>query len=194
MNIGIYSGSFDPVHVGHLIVANYVVEFTDVDEVWFVVSPQNPFKQNQSLSEEHHRLKMVEVALTPYSNMWASDVEFSMPKPSYTIDTLNCLSREYPQHKFSLIIGADNWQNFDGWKSSQEILDKYEVLIYPRLGFDISIPKEVNNRVKILSSPIIEISSTFIREKITEGKSMQAWLPHGVEEYIVEQNLYKVKD
>ena len=191
MNIGVYSGSFDPIHVGHLIIASYVVEFADVDEVWFVVSPQNPFKQGLSLSDENARLEMVRLALTDFPKLKEDDVELSMPKPSYTIDTLDHLSKKYPQNKFSLIIGADNWACFDRWKEPERLIKNYDILIYPRLGFEIKIDGELKDKVKILDSPIIEISSTFIRENISKGKSLKAWLPKETEKYIVEQGLYR---
>lgn len=191
MNIGIFSGSFNPVHIGHLILANYIVEFTEIEEVWFVVSPLSPLKSEKELSDERIRLKMVELALKKYTRMKASDFELSMPKPSYTIDTLNALKEKYPEHTFSLIIGADNWSYFENWKEHDKILENYNLKVYPRLGFRISIPDKLKTKVEALDSPIIEVSSTFIRESIKVDKDIRAFLPDNVYEYIIENKLYK---
>ncbi|MFV0417890.1 MAG: nicotinate (nicotinamide) nucleotide adenylyltransferase [Dysgonomonas sp.] len=191
MNIGIFSGSFNPVHTGHLILANYIAEFTEIEEVWFVVSPQNPLKEERQLSDEYTRLKMVEIALEKYTKLKASDFEFSMPKPSYTIDTLNALQAKYPEHTFTLIIGADNWSYFENWKEHDKILENYKLKVYPRLGYRISIPKKIMTKVEALDSPVIEISSTFIRENIKVGKNVRPFLPDNVYEYIIENELYK---
>lgn len=191
MNIGIFSGSFNPIHIGHLILANYIAEFTEIEEVWFVVSPQNPLKSGDSLSDEYIRLKMVEIALEKYTKLKVSDFEFSMPKPSYTIDTLNALQARYPEHTFTLIIGADNWSYFENWKEHDKILENYRLKVYPRLGYRISIPKKLMIRVEALDSPIIEISSTFIRENIKGGKDIRPFLPDNVYDYIAGNKLYK---
>lgn len=190
MNIGIFSGSFNPVHIGHLILANYIVEFTEIEEVWFVVSPLSPLKSEKELSDERIRLEMVELALKKYTKLKASDFELSMPKPSYTIDTLNALQEKYPEHTFSLIIGADNWSYFENWKEHEKILENHRLKVYPRLGFRISIPNKLKTKVEALDSPIIEISSTFIRENIKEGKDIRAFLPDNVYDYITENKLY----
>lgn len=191
MNIGVFSGSFNPVHVGHLILANYIVEFTEIEEVWFVVSPQNPFKEEAELLDEHIRLQMVEIALEDYTKLKASDFELLMPKPSYTIDTLNALKEKYPEHNFTLIIGADNWSYFENWKEHDKILANHNLKVYPRLGYRISIPNKLKAKVEALDSPIIEISSTFIRESIKAKKNVRPFLPENVHEYIIENNLYK---
>lgn len=191
MNIGIFSGSFNPIHIGHIILANYIVEFTDIDEVWMLVSPQNPLKDDKGLADENDRYQMVETALRAYPKLKASKFEFSMPKPSYTIDTLKALKQTYPQHTFSLIIGADNWSVFDSWKDYNSILENYVVKIYPRLSSRITISSKLKGKVETLDSPVIDISSTFIREGIASDKNMKAFLPEGVYEYIVEKDLYK---
>ncbi len=193
MNIGIFSGSFNPIHIGHVILANYIVEFTEIDEVWFIVSPHNPLKSQNELSDEHTRLEMVNIALKDYMKLKASDFEFSLPRPSYTIDTLKALNKAYPQHDFTLIIGADNWNIFENWKESNSILDNYKLKVYPRLGSRISIPNKLKNRVEALDSPIVEISSTFIRESLSGDKDVRAFLPAGVYDYIIENKLYRQK-
>lgn len=191
MNIGIFSGSFNPVHIGHLILANYIVEYAYLEEVWFVVSPQNPLKSGNILSDESIRLQMVEIALEDYPKLKASDFEFSLPRPSYTINTLDSLKKEHPEHDFTLIIGADNWSTFENWKEHDAILEKYPIMVYPRLGYRISIPNKLKSKVEALDSPIIEISSTFIREGIKAGKNMKAFLPDGVYDFVIENSLYE---
>lgn len=191
MNIGIFSGSFNPIHIGHLILANYIVEFTEIEEVWFLVSPQNPLKSEDKLSDEHIRLEMTELALAKYAKLKASDFEFSMPIPSYTVNTLDALRNEYPGHNFTLIIGADNWNVFESWREYDKILENYKIRVYPRLGHRITIPTKLRDKVEALDSPIIEISSTFIRDSIAEGKDIRAFLPDDIYDYILNKGLYK---
>lgn len=191
MNIGIFSGSFNPIHIGHLILANYIAEFTEIDEVWFLISPQNPLKEKSELLDENIRYEMVKLALEKYNKLKACDFEFSLPKPSYTVDTLNALHAQYPEHNFILIIGADNWSLFEDWWEHDKIVENYKLKVYPRLGSRISIPKKMKQNVEALDSPIIEISSTFIRESITEGKDVRAFLPENIYDYILENQLYK---
>lgn len=191
MNIGIFSGSFNPIHIGHLILANYIVEFTDIDEVWFLVSPRNPLKQQSELLDEGRRLEMVELALEEYPKMKASDFEFSLPRPSYTVHTLDRLKEAYPQHAFNLIIGSDNWFVFENWKNYEQIIENYAIKIYPRLGHRISIQPRQRKSVEALDAPVVEISSTFIRGSIAEGKDIKAFLPEGIYEYINNNDLYK---
>lgn len=191
MNIGIFSGSFNPIHMGHVILANYIVEFTEIDEIWFLVSPQNPLKSAEELSDQQSRLEMAKLALKKYAKFKVSDFEFSMPTPSYTIDTLRALKEKSPEDTFSLIIGADNWNVFESWREYDKIWEEFTLKVYPRLGSRITIPKKLKHRVEALDSPIIELSSTFIRESIAEGKNISAFLPEGVYEYIIEKGLYK---
>lgn len=191
MKIGVFPGSFNPIHTGHLILANYIVEFTEIDEIWFIVSPQNPFKQDKQQADGEIRFQMVKLAIESYPKMKACDIELSMPQPSYTIDTLKKLSEEYPQHQFFLIIGADNWDEIERWKSYQDILDNYSIKVYPRLGYRLAIPPKVRNKVEAIESPIIEISSTFIRDSIFEEKDIKAFLPDKVSDYIKQHKLYK---
>ncbi|MEA5130083.1 MAG: nicotinate (nicotinamide) nucleotide adenylyltransferase [Proteiniphilum sp.] len=188
--IGIFSGSFNPVHAGHLILANYICEFTELDEVWFVVSPHNPFKEREDLLDDDMRLEMVRLALEKYDHMIASDVELHMPRPSYTIDTLARLTSEYPDKNFTLIIGSDNWKQFPKWKESQHLIKNYQVLVYPRLGEEVVIPEELTGSVRLVEAPIVEISSTFIRESIRNGKNMRAFLPPKVYDFIVRNGIY----
>lgn len=187
MKIGLYFGSFNPIHIGHLIIANILYDRTDLDEVWFVVSPQNPLKKRQSLIHEFDRLKMVELAISDHYHFRASDVEFRMPKPSYTIDTLTYLVDQYPQHQFCLFLGSDNLSQLTKWKNYQAILDHYEIFVYPRPGerqtFD-------HPNIKIIEAPLLDISATFIRKSIQEGFSVKYLLPEGVEDYIRNKKLY----
>lgn len=191
MKIGIFSGSFNPIHVGHLILANYIVEYTDIEEVWLLVSPLNPLKSEDDLSDKYVRLEMTALALEGYPKIKASDFEFDLPKPSYTINTLDALKVKYPEHDFTLVIGADNWAIFESWHETDKILENYKLKIYPRLGFRIKIPDRLKQKVEALDSPIIEISSTFIREGIEEGKNMRPFLTENVYDYIIEKGLYK---
>lgn len=191
MNIGIFSGSFNPIHVGHVILANYIVEFTEIDEIWFLVSPQNPLKTAEELSDQQLRLEMTKLALQKYAKFKVSDFEFYMPKPSYTIDTLRSLREKYKEDTFSLIIGADNWNVFESWREFDKILEEFKLKVYPRLGSRITIPNKLKHKVEALDSPIVEMSSTFIRDSIAEGRNISAFLPEGVYEYIIEKGLYK---
>lgn len=191
MNIGIFSGSFNPIHIGHLILGNYVTEFTDIDEVWFLVSPHNPLKNRDELADENVRLEMADLALKSYPKMKASNFEFSLPQPSYTINTLESLKTSYPDHNFTLIIGSDNWHHFEEWKDYEKIIEKYSIMIYPRLGSRISISPKLKNKVLALDSPIIDISSTFVRDSISEGKDVRSFLPELIFDYILKNKLYQ---
>lgn len=191
MKIGVLGGSFNPIHIGHAILANYITQCTDIEQLWLMVSPQNPLKSELPQSYDVHRLAMTELVASKCDNVITSGFEFTLPKPSYTVDTLKALLEKFPQHEFVLVIGADNWQNFEKWKDWQEILDKHNILVYPRMGSEIVIPDDLCNKVEKLDSPIIEISSTYIREQLKKGKNMNFFLPKDVYRYILENNLYR---
>ena len=176
---GIFGGSFNPPHIGHLALANYLCEFEELDEIWFMVSPHNPFKQESELMDDEFRLRLMKLAVEDYPKFKVSDFEFSLPRPSYTINTLEKLKETYPDISFTLIIGADNWNVFNKWKDSDNIISSFNILVYPRKGFDIDITSLPQN-VKISDAPIIEISSTFIRKSLKENKDVRFFLPDKV--------------
>ena len=171
MKIGLFFGSFNPVHSGHLIIANHILNTEILDEVWFVVSPQNPFKNAAGLLNEQHRLSLVKIAIEGEKKMKASNIEFKMPRPSYTIDTLISLEEKYPLHNFSIILGSDGYQNIEKWKNYKQIIINYNIYIYLRPSFEVRI--DLPNNIKIVSAPLLEISSTQIRKNIKEGKSIR---------------------
>ena len=181
MNIGIFSGSFNPIHIGHPALANWICEFCDIDELWFLVSPQNPLKKSTDLIDEKKRLELVEASIKGYPKFKASDFEFSLPRPSYTIDTLRALKQKYPNHDFHMIMGADSWSNISKWKDYEAILSEFPVIVYPRKGYEIEIPDAYIN-IKKVDAPLIEISSTFIRQAIKEGKDIRFFLPDAIRE------------
>jgi len=190
LRIGLFFGSFNPVHIGHMAIANYMVEFSGIDQVWFVVSPQNPHKQNLNLLNEYHRLEMVNLAINDDHRFRASDVEFRLSKPSYTINTLAILADKYPAYSFSILIGADNLESLPKWKNFQAIIENYGVLVYPRPGFNAEKMADYQNII-LTNAPLMEISSSFIRNAIKEGKDIRHFLPGKVFEYIDKMNYYK---
>ncbi|MDF7819467.1 nicotinate (nicotinamide) nucleotide adenylyltransferase [Runella sp. MFBS21] len=189
MKIGLFFGSFNPIHVGHLIIANTMATSTDLEQVWFVVSPQNPFKKNKGLLHEFDRYDMVDKAIADNHKLKVSDVEFSMPKPSYTIDTLTKLQEKYPQHTFKLIIGEDNLAQFRNWKNYEAILEYYGLYVYPRPNVP---PHEFGNHpaVRFFSAPLLDISATFIRESIKNRRSIRYMVADVVEEMIQRKKFY----
>lgn len=205
MNIGLYFGTYNPIHVGHLIIGNYMANYTDLDEVWFVVSPQNPLKIRHTLLEDYHRLAMVRVAIENNTKLKASDIEFTMPKPSYTSDTLIYLHEKYPKYNFSLIMGEDNLRTLHKWKNYQEIIANYAIYVYPRAlteqeRNDEEITKNETNdilkhaNIKVCDAPVMKLSSSFIRSAIADKKDIQYLLTEPVYKYLTEMNFYKKKE
>ena len=192
MNIGLYFGSFNPVHIGHLIIANHILNETMMNKVWFIVSPQNPFKESKTLLNEFDRLHLVRLATQDDNRIKSSDIEFNLPKPSYTSNTLIFLSEKYPEHKFSLIMGSDSYQNLDKWKNFETIVNNYPIYVYKREGFEIK--NTLANAPVVLHAPIIQISASQIRENIKNGKSIRYLVPEIVREEIETRKFYKQKD
>jgi len=190
MKIGLYFGSFNPIHTGHLIIASHIVNSTDLQEVWFIVSPQNPFKKSAGLLNEHHRLHLVNTAIEGEFKLKASSVEFKLPKPSYTIDTITYLAEKYPAHQFTILMGSDGFQNFNKWKNYESLAKQCPVVIYKRPGFDIH--ETFGAQVTILEAPLLEISSTHIRELIRHGKSIRYLVTDAVKEEIEKNNYYGI--
>lgn len=189
MNIGLYFGSFNPVHVGHLIIANYVLEHTPLDKIWFVVSPQNPLKPSHTLLNEFDRFHLVELAIADNPGFRASNVEFHLPKPSYTVNTLAYLSEKFPLEQFTVIIGSDSYQNIPRWKNAEVLLENYPIIVYERPGFPVGeTPLPVG--VTRLRAPMLDISSTFIREQIRSGKSIKYLVTPEVEAYVQANGYY----
>jgi nicotinate-nucleotide adenylyltransferase len=190
MNIGLYFGSFNPIHHGHLIIANHILNNAPLDQVWFVVSPQNPLKPAAGLLNEYHRLYLVQLAVENEPKLRASDIEFRLPRPSYTVDTLAYLQEKYPQHQFSLIMGSDSFQNIARWKNYEYILQHYPVYVYRRPGFEINNPPPAKCIMEV-QAPLLEISATHIRKSIREGKSIRFLVPEKVLEEIERNGYYR---
>ncbi|MBQ1486736.1 MAG: nicotinate-nucleotide adenylyltransferase [Muribaculaceae bacterium] len=192
MKIGIFGGSFNPIHSGHAIIAHHIISSGAVDRLWLMVSPVNPLKVGlEQQVADTDRLRMVEMVTRPLENVETSAFEFTMPKPSYTIDTLNALQAKFPDDEFYLVTGADNWVIFDRWRKSEEILAKYHLLVYPRLGYDVVIPEELRDRVTLVDAPIIELSSTAVRERLAKGLSVRYYVPDEVLGFIERKGLYR---
>lgn len=187
--IGLFFGSFNPIHVGHLIIANCVLAKANLDEVWFVVSPQNPFKKSNSLLHEFDRLDMVRAAIEKNTSFQAIDIEFQLSKPSYTIDTLTVLQDKYPNHQFHLLIGGDNVAQFHQWKNADKILEYFQLIVYPRPGQDIS-SLEHHPKVSKVDAPLLDISATYIRQLLKDNKSIRYLVPEAVEEMIMSRGWY----
>lgn len=192
MKIGLYFGSFNPIHTGHLILANHVKEHTDLDKIWFVVSPQNPLKKSNTLLNEYDRLHLVNLAIEGNPHFRASNIEFSLPKPSYTVQTLAYLTDKFPNEQFTVIMGSDSFQNLPNWKNHEAILEHFSILVYQRPGFEID-EKTLPPNVKLLQAPLLEISASFIRNNIQQNKSIQYLVPDAVHQYILEHHLYQNK-
>jgi len=196
MKTGLYFGSFNPIHIGHMAIANYLIEFTDLQQIWFVVSPHNPLKEKASLLNDYQRLEMVHRAINDDPRFRASDIEFSMPKPSYTIDTLTYLKEKYPHKEFSLIMGSDNLYYIHKWKNFTELIKDYKIIVYPRPGYPMDREKlqvliDYKEQFEEVNAPLMEISSSFLRNAIKAGKNISHFLPEDVFNYIDEMNFYK---
>lgn len=192
MKIGLFFGTFNPIHIGHLIIANYMAEFSDLDEVWFVVTPLSPFKKKSSLLENHHRLAIANIAVDTFPKLKTSNIEFNLPEPNYTINTLVHLEEKYTNHQFCLIMGEDNLKGFHKWKNYETILENYELYVYPRISSGL-VNHQFSDHPKIhkVNAPIVQISSTFIRASIKERKDISTMLHPDVWKYIDEMNFYK---
>lgn len=176
---GIFSGSFNPVHIGHLALANWLCEFAGLDELWFLITPHNPLKDREELMDDQLRYELVEAAIAGYPKFRASDFEFSLPQPTYTIDTLRALDRTYPDRQFHFIMGADNWAFIKRWKESDVLISSYPILIYPRKGYEIILPANFPD-IRAVEAPLMEVSSTFIRESLKAGKDIRFFLPEAI--------------
>jgi len=192
MKIGLYFGTFNPIHIGHLIIANHMAENTDLDQIWMVVTPHNPHKKKNSLLGDYHRLEMVHLATEDFQKIQPSAIEFKLPQPNYTVHTLAHLQEKFPKHAFSLLMGEDNLNSLHKWKNYEVILQNHDIYVYPRFNFG-EIDEQFINHPKIhrVGAPIIELSSTFIRESIKKGKNIVPMLPHKVWEYLDHNNFYK---
>ena len=190
--IGLYPGTFNPIHNGHITLANYFINNTDLDEVWVLLTPQNPFKSNYNLIEDEHRLEMANKTFNQLKDIKVSDIEFQLDKPNYTIDTINRLTKDFPYFHFTLLIGEDNLANFHQWKDYTKILDLVNVFVYPRNTI-IDKDQELiqNNKISLLNAPKIEISSDELRELMKDGNDIESYIPKEVYNYITEKKLYK---
>lgn len=190
--IGLYFGTFNPIHIGHLVIANHFAEFSPLDEVWFVVTPHNPFKEKKTLLKDHHRYEMVYRATEDYPKLKPSRIEFDLPQPNYTANTLAYLEEKYPDEVFVLIMGEDNLRSLHKWKNSEVLLEKYEIYVYPRIAKNTGKPKLENHpKVTRIDAPIMQISSSFIRQAVKDEKNIIPLLPHHVWEYMDEMNFYR---
>ncbi|REE83427.1 nicotinate-nucleotide adenylyltransferase [Lutibacter oceani] len=193
MKIGLFFGTFNPIHIGHMIIANYMAEFSDLDQVWFVITPLSPFKQKNTLLDNLHRLAIANIAVEEYPKLKTTDIEFKLPQPNYTINTLINIEEKYPEHQFCLIMGEDNLKSFHKWKNYETILQNYELYVYPRISNGKGENKFLNHHPKVhrVDAPIVQVSSTFIRKSIKNKKNISTMLPANVWKYIDEMNFYK---
>ena len=192
MKIGLYFGSFNPIHIGHMVIANHLAEYSNLNEIWFVVTPHNPFKNKSSLLDNYQRLEMVYLATKDYIKLKPCDIEFKLPQPNYTINTLVHLQEKYPNLEFALIMGEDNLKSFHKWKNYEVILENHDIYVYPRvLENKTETPLNGHNKIHYIDAPIMELSSTHIRNAIKEGKNVKPMLPEPVWQYLDEMNFYK---
>lgn len=189
MEVGLYFGSFNPIHIGHLIIANHILNEGNIEKLWFVVSPLNPFKSQASLMNEYERFHLLQKAIEGDYRLKALDIEFSLPRPSYTVHTLTYLKEKYQHHSFSIIMGSDSFQNLDKWKNPELIIDNHRIIVYKRPGFEVN--NKLNAKVTIMDAPLLEISSTHIRELVKSGKSIKYLVPLGVEEEILASGFFR---
>ena len=189
MKNGLYFGSFNPVHAGHLIIANHLLNFTDLQKVWFIVSPQNPFKESNTLLNEYDRLHLLKIATEDDNRIKVQDIEFNLPKPSYTSVTLAHREEKYPGNQFTIIMGSDSFQNLHKWKNYESIIKNYPIYIYLRPGFEVK--NDINAKISIVKAPLLQISSTEIRQTIKEGKSIRYLVPEKVREEIERGGYYR---
>lgn len=198
MKIGLYFGSFNPIHIGHLVIANHFAEFSDVNQVWMVITPHNPLKKKESLLNDYTRLELVHLATQDYPKIKPTDIEFKLPQPNYTVNTLAYLQEKYPKNEFSLIMGEDNLRSFHKWKNYEIILQNHDIYVYPRLWEKNENPTDIKKyavknhpKIHFVDAPVVEISATFIRNSIKNKKNVQPLLPYKVWEYIDLNGLYK---
>ena len=192
MKIGLYFGTFNPIHVGHLIIANHMAEHSDLDQVWMVVTPHNPLKKKSTLLDDYHRLQMVHLVTEDFPKIKPSDIEFKLPQPNYTVNTLAHLEDKYPNYKFSLIMGEDNLKSLHKWKNYEVILERHAIYVYPRISSEEeNLEFKNHSKIHLIDAPVVEISATFIRDNIKKGKNIQPLLPAKVWEYIDHNNFYK---
>ena len=192
MKIGLYFGTFNPIHIGHLIIANHMAEHADLDQVWMVVTPHNPLKKKATLLDDYHRLQMVYLATEDFPKIKPSDIEFKLSQPNYTVNTLAHLQEKYPDHEFSLIMGEDNLKSLHKWKNYEVILEHHDIYVYPRISSEAENLELKNHpKIHLIDAPVVEISSTDIRHNIKKSKNVQPLLPHKVWDYIDHNNFYK---
>lgn len=202
MKIGLYFGTYNPIHIGHLIIANHMAEHADLDQIWMVVTPHNPLKKKATLLDDYHRLQMVHLATEDFPKIKPSDIEFKLTQPNYTVNTLVHLQEKFPNHEFSLIMGEDNLKSLHKWKNYEVILEHHDIYVYPRISSetDTSLKGELakqdlelknHPKIHLIDAPVVEISSTFIRENVKKGKNVQPLLPNKVWQYIDHNNFYR---
>lgn len=192
MKIGLYFGSFNPIHNGHLIIANHILNETALDKIWIIVSPQNPFKESNNLLNSYDRLHLVSKAVENDNRIKASDIEFHLPKPSYTVTTLTYLKEKYPEHEFFVIVGSDSFQNLAKWKNFETIVQNYPLIIYKRPGFEIT--NNLGAQIEIMDAPLLEISATYIRELVRRNKSIKYLVPESIEQEIQNNRFYQLQN